>query len=64
MGGMSAPPQQPSSASPTSSQRALQAPPTLLGLPRSEATYALFLGLFVVTLVLTNVVGTKLFTGS
>jgi uncharacterized integral membrane protein (TIGR00697 family) len=31
-------------------------------LPRAEATYAVFVGLFMVTLVLTNVIGTKLFT--
>ncbi|MEZ6015739.1 MAG: queuosine precursor transporter [Planctomycetota bacterium] len=30
-------------------------------LPRAEATYAVFVGVFMVTLVLTNVIGTKLF---
>lgn len=37
------------------------AAPTLAGQRRAEVAYAVFLGLFVVTLVLTNVIGTKLF---
>ncbi len=35
--------------------------PLIRGFPRAEATFALLAGLFMVTLVLTNVIGTKLF---
>lgn len=40
--------------------RPMSVPPTR-GFPRSEATFAALSGLFMVTLVLTNVIGTKLF---